>query len=129
MKSMILGLLFVGATAAYAQQPAVCYDGEKATISGVKMICRDGVFFEVSPKKYTCKSGDTAWFPVHGKTFGRGELQALATCVKGKWRFDNEDYNYKPTRGANDNAPASSRNGTPSGNDIEELIEFHGRGR
>lgn len=39
----ILGLLMV--PAAFARQPGACYDGQVIYLKGVKLVCREGVWF------------------------------------------------------------------------------------
>lgn len=46
-----------------------------------------------------CPVGARTQFLVTDPQVSRGEFYAPATCVRGKWTFDQEDYNYKPTEG------------------------------
>lgn len=101
MKAVIISFVMLFSGAALAQESGACYDGQKATIDGVKLVCMNGVFMQANPAKYKCQDGDQQYFPVKGVYFGKNELSALATCTNGKWLFENDEYNYQPTQGKN----------------------------
>ena len=71
-----------------------------------------------------CKKGAKTQFHVVDYGAAHGMMTAAATCVNGKWVFDNDRYNYKPTKGLNkceegkiEYAQKFGRNGNPFARD------------
>ena len=68
------------------------------------MVCYN-VSIRKNPPKYKCKEGTVVWLPVYGVYQGENEITAPATCINGKYKFENDDWNYKPTQGTNKCVP------------------------
>jgi|FLYM01.1.fsa_nt_gi hypothetical protein len=112
MKMMIAAAFAVmsfGAFGATANWPGSCVEGNTYSIPGEGrpgevppriVVCKNGQLVDKAPTKYSCKQGSRQWLPVKG-VFGPNaeEITAAATCINGRWIFDNDAYNYVPTKG------------------------------
>lgn len=136
MKTIIAALIAVSSCGAFAATSwsGSCVEGNEYRLPnegrpgdgpGTVVVCKGGELVKKPVTITKCKAGKRAYFPVKGVYQGREELQAAATCINGKWIFDNDAYNYVPTKGLNkckegtiEYAQKFGPNGNPSAKDL-----------
>lgn len=103
MKTILLSLVLGAASFAFAEgDRPLCEPGSTAVFGGKTYVCSyTGMGWEDPTRApIRCQEGRVAWLPVYGKYQGEGaEVTARAVCRSGKYIFDNDEYNYRPTRG------------------------------